>query len=96
MPIVLKVGVALPQTGLDGTMMMFSVDYEFVQGEPNSSGYVWVIERAKGSPEKIEVKLAGKGNLPTGMPQWRPEDGPFQSHIEDRNGNRLSESIEMR
>ena len=26
---------------------------------------------------------------------WRPEDGPFKSHIEDAKGTRLSESIEM-
>jgi hypothetical protein len=30
----LSAGVALPQTGPDGTLMSFSVDYAFLQGEP--------------------------------------------------------------
>jgi hypothetical protein len=95
MPIHLATGVALAQTGPEGTMMMFSVDYE-VEGQPNTSGYVWVIERGRGNAAKIAVKLSSKGNLvtPTGV-NWRPEDGPFHSHLEDRNGKRLSESIEM-
>jgi len=95
-PIALSTGVALAQTGPEGTMMMFSVDYEIVQGNPDASGYLWVIERAKGSPAKVEVKMAGKNTLSTAMAKWRPEDGPFKSHIEDRKGNRLSESIEMK
>ena len=42
----LSTGVALAQTLPDeGTVMMFSVDYEVAQGEPSASGYVWVIER---------------------------------------------------
>ena len=76
-------------------MMMFSVDYEIVQGGSDPSDYNWVIERAKGSPAKIEKKMAGRDNLTTGLEKWRPEDGPFKSHIEDLKGNRLSESIEM-
>ena len=76
-------------------MMMFSVDYE-VQGEPSSSGYVWVIERTHGKPAGINHKLSKKGTLEAAMVTgWRPEDGPFRSHIEDRHGHRLSGSIEM-
>jgi hypothetical protein len=93
--IALSTGVALPQTGLEGTMMMFSVEYE-VQGEPNTAGYFWVIERAHGKPAKLERKLAKKGTLMAALQNgWRPEDGPFHSHIEDRSGHPLSESIEM-
>ena len=93
--IALSTGVALPQTGPEGTMMLFSVDYE-VQGEPNTSGYVWVIERAHGKPARIDRKLSKKGTLEGGMlTGWRPEDGPFHSHLEDHNGQRVSESIEM-
>jgi hypothetical protein len=76
--------------------MSFSVDYEFTEGEPSSSGYVWVIERAHGSPAKQPVQLARQGNLPILIQGWRPEDGPFQAHIEDRSGNRLSAVIELR
>ncbi len=76
-------------------MMMFSVDYE-VQGEPNTSGYVWVIERAHGKPARLDHKLEKKGTLQAAMVTgWRPEEGPFHSHLEDRSGRRLSESIEM-
>lgn len=98
MPIRLSTGVALPQTGPDGTMMMFSVDYEFIDGEPNAEDYVWVIERAHGNPAtaRNEVKLSKKGNLPTPMPGWLPDHGPFHSHIEDHKGHRVSESIELR
>ncbi len=92
----LATGVALPQTGPEGTMMMFSVEYEFVLGEPNpKSGYVWVIERAKGAPVKQAVRLSKKKTLYTAVQRWRPENGPFQSHIEDRDGKRLSASIDM-
>ncbi|MFZ1935287.1 MAG: hypothetical protein WAU84_16325, partial [Thermoguttaceae bacterium] len=82
--------------GPEGTMMMFSVDYEFAQGEPNTAGYIWVIERAHGAVAKLQVKLTAKGTLETALTtNWRPEDGPFHSHLEDRKGNRVSESIEM-
>jgi len=76
--------------------MSFSVDYEFSQGEPNSRGYVWVIERAHGVAGKQEVQLSEKGNLMVLIQGWQPEDGPFKSHIEDAKGTHLSESIEMR
>ena len=92
----LSTGVALPQPGPEGTMMMFGVEYEFVLGEPNpKSKYVWVIERAKGAPVKQAVRLSKKKTLYTAVQRWRPENGPFRSHIEDRDGKRLSASIEM-
>ena len=75
--------------------MMFSVDYE-LQGESNAAGYIWVIERAHGAAAKVEVKLTAKGTLMTSLTaNWKSEDGPFHSHLEDRKGNRVSESIEM-
>jgi hypothetical protein len=92
----ISAGVALPQTGPEGTLMSFSVDYEFTQGEPVSSGYIWVIERAHGDPARQPVQLVRQGNLPILIQGWRPEDGPFQTRIEDRSGNRLSAVIELR
>jgi hypothetical protein len=94
-PIRLSTGVALPQTGLDGTLMSFSVDYEFTEGQPDLGGYVWVIERARGASIKQKAQLSNRGNLTALAPGWRPEDGPFKSHIEDLKGGRRSESIEM-
>jgi hypothetical protein len=77
-------------------MMGFSIDYEFDQGQPGAEGYVWVIERAHGNPARQQVKLSPRGNLSVMMTQgWRPEHGPFHTHIEDNKGNKLSESVEL-
>jgi hypothetical protein len=92
----LSMGTALAQTTVEGTMMFFSVEYEFTQGGQPASNYIWVIERTNGSPAKIAVQMGGKNKLLTPMAKWRSEDGPFNSHIEDFKGNRLSNSIEMK
>ncbi len=77
--------------------MGFSVVYEFTRGRPNpASPYVWVIEPGKGQPAKFAARLANKSTLQIFVPHWRPENGPFQSHIEDTAGNRLSRSIPLR
>jgi hypothetical protein len=55
-----------------------------------------VIGRSQGGPARQQVHLSKQGNLPILIPGWRPENGPFQTHIEDRNGNKLSESIDLR
>jgi len=94
--IALSAGVALPQTGPEGTLMSFSVDYRFTRGKPRSSGYVWVIQRTRGAPARQPVRLAEKGNLPILIMGWRPEQGPFRAHLEDHVGNKLSPSIELR
>ncbi len=76
--------------------MSFSVDYQFAGGQaPTSSDYVWVIERANGAPLRQAVKLAAKNTLMALVPGWRPEDGPFSTHIEDRSGARLSPSVPL-
>ena len=69
---------------------------EFAQGEPSSSGYLWVIERRHGGPVRQPVQLAKRGSLPVLVNGWRPEDGPFRTHIEDRSGHKLSASAELR
>jgi len=92
----LSTGVALAQTGLDGTLMSFSVDYQFVAGQADATtAYLWVIERAKGDPVRQPVRLSSQGALQILVPTWRPEDGPFQTHLEDARGNRLSESVSL-
>jgi len=96
MPIQLSTGVALAQTGPEGTMMGFSAIYQFVHGQPHPSiPYVWVIQRAQGTPARIPVRLNAEGNLLTYRP-WRPEEGPFQAHFEDQSGTRLSDPIDLR
>ncbi|MGQ9575610.1 MAG: hypothetical protein ACUVUC_09855 [Thermoguttaceae bacterium] len=87
----LSAGVALPQATIDGTKMGFSVDYQFVQGEPHPSvPYVWVIQRAEGQPARLPVRLQAKGTLMAPVVPWRPEHGPFQTFIEDSSGRRVS------
>jgi hypothetical protein len=91
----LSAGVALPQTGPEGILMSFSVDYELLVA-PSKAPYVWVIERGQGVSAKIPVKLAKKqGNLVTLIQGWRPTDGPFQSHLEDKTGKQVSASVEL-
>ena len=81
-PIKLYAGTSLPQTGPDGTLMSFSIDYQFTQGGPDPTAkYVWVIERSQGDPYQRPVQLNGKGTLQILLPGWRPGEGPFQSHI---------------
>jgi hypothetical protein len=94
----LSAGVALPQTGPEGTMMGFSVDYEFDQGQPQpSEEFVWVIERSQGEPAKLSKKLKPKGSLDTFLiTGWRPEQGPFRTSIEDSRGQRVSDKVDLR
>jgi uncharacterized cupredoxin-like copper-binding protein len=94
-PIELSAGAALAQTLPDGTVMSFGAHYEFKEGEPAADKYVWVIERAHGAVTKQNVSLKKEGMLAVVVPGWKPEDGPFHSHLEDQNGNRLSDSIEL-
>lgn len=93
----LSAALSLPQTGPEGTMMGFSVDYQFTQGQPQpSETFFWVIQRAKGPPVKIAVQLKLKGNLSVMVVTgWRPEQGPFQTHIEDSSGRRVSETAPL-
>jgi hypothetical protein len=92
-PIQLSLGVSLPQTGPEGILMSFSVDYE-MQIEPSKTTYVLVIEREQGKPAKIERKLSKKKDrLVAIISGWRPEEGPFQAHLEDNKGKRLSNNV---
>jgi hypothetical protein len=93
----LSAGTALAQTLPTGTAMGFSVDYKFANGQPDpSAAYLWVIQPADGQPLAKPVRLQSKGTLQDFAPQLRPENGPFQTHIEDQRGTRLSESLRMR
>jgi hypothetical protein len=95
-PVRLSAGVALPQTLPEGTMMGFSVDYRFVQGQPlSSTPYYWVILRAQGTPARIPVRLNAQGNLAKFL-SWRPEEGPFQARFEDAGANPVSGTIDLK
>jgi hypothetical protein len=94
----ISMAVALPQTLPTGTAMSFSVEYEFIRGGPNPSAtYFWVIEPGKGQAARFQVRLGNSGALPPAfIPGWRPEHGPFQTHIEDASGTKLSRSTPLR
>jgi len=93
----LSAGTALPQTLPDGTAMGFSVDYQFTEGRPDPSArYFWVIERTQGSPARQPVRLEARGTLQGFVNDFRPEHGPFQAHLEDARGNRLSPTVPLR
>ena len=96
----LSAGRALFQYGPQGTFMTFNVNYEFIQDNLNSSTeYVWIV--ASGRPPKQVVKvakqvqLAKQGNLSMLRMSWRPEDGPFETYIEDCNGKTLSTRLKL-
>jgi hypothetical protein len=93
----LSAGVALPQTLPDGTVMSFSVDYQFGQGQPDpNAAYVWVIERSQGAPSRQPAKLSPRGTLQGFVAEFRPEQGPFQTYLEDGRGNRVSPTAPLR
>lgn len=93
----LSAGVALPQSLPTGTAMGFSVDYQFSGGSPStSSPYAWVIEPSKGQRAIRPVRLSSEGTLQDFFQQFRPENGPFSTHIEDANGNQLSRPLPLR
>jgi len=76
--------VSLAQTGPRGTLMSFSVEYEFVSGDPSPAAqYVWAIKPAVGQTEKINVQLKPQGTLQTLVETMRPEHGPFDVWIEE-------------
>ena len=83
-PIKLSAGVALPQLGPEGTLMMFSVDYRFMEGKPDPAmKYAWVLQPAKGDPLEQPLKIKRADNLTAIVPQWKPDQGPFTSHIDE-------------
>lgn len=77
----LSTGISLAQTGVDGTLMSFSVDYEFPAAAPTDAEFALVIERRDGQTVLHQQKLGTADNLTVLVPGWRPEDGPFYGYI---------------
>jgi hypothetical protein len=81
---VLRAGTALPQTGVDGTFLSFSVDFEFRDGGPDPScRYVLVIERNNGGPFEAALPGGSSGNAVVLPVPWQPEDAPFKCHVDE-------------
>jgi hypothetical protein len=101
-PVKLSAGVALAQTGPEGTLMSFSVDYRFMDGKPDKEGhYLWVIQPAVGDSLELPVQLKKKQDtLQILVPEWKPDIGPFKTHIvevgKDGTQKKLSELTPLR
>jgi hypothetical protein len=86
-PIRLAAGTALPQTGPEGTLMSFSVDYQTAGYQPQPSvRCVLVIER--GDRQRVEqpAEVAASGTWAAFVQGWPPEAGPFQAWVEEISG----------
>jgi hypothetical protein len=98
----LSAGTALAQSLPDGTAMFFSVDYEFLDGPPQSGvPYFLVIQAARGGAVAIPVpRLQPSGNLVHIMPRTGPEIGPFFAVLvqgsSPQSGQRISNSVELK
>ncbi len=96
-PVQLSAGVALPQTLPTGTAMGFSVDYRWVEGQPDPRiRYFWVIEPAGAPPIRQPVQLEQQGTLQGFALELRPEHGPFQTYLADPRGQPISPRVPLR
>jgi len=83
-PIRLSAGTALPQTGPEGTLMSFSIDYQ--AGEYRPAGdvrLVLTIEAAGGKRVEEPIQIAASGTWALFVGGWDPEAGPFQAYVEE-------------
>jgi hypothetical protein len=64
--------------------MSFSVDFQTNGYQPPAAvRYVLVIERRDGKRVEQPAEISEKGTWVSLVPDWKPEDGPFQAHIEE-------------
>jgi len=83
-PIRLSAGTSLPQTGPEGTLMSFSVDYLSAGYQPPAGARcVLVVERGDRKRVEQAVEVAASGTWALFVQGWPPEAGPFQAHIEE-------------
>jgi hypothetical protein len=93
----LSAATALPQSLPTGTAMGFSVDYEFVRGQPDPAAeYVWIVESAQGQAVKLGVRLEPRGTLQQFILEFKPGQGPFRTGIETTAGVKLTEGVPFR
>src|SRR5262245_18881338 len=83
-PIRISAGTSLPQTGPEGVLMGFSVDYK-AQGYqlPSGARCVLVIERGDGKRVEQPAEISAGGTWALLVPGWPPEAGPFQARVEE-------------
>ncbi|NMC19067.1 MAG: hypothetical protein GYA33_01495 [Thermogutta sp.] len=92
----LTLPVSLPQTGPAGTVMSFGVEYRLLAEVPRDQTYAWVIQSRTGKVFRLDgLQLDRKGSLMTIVAEWRPEDGPFCTWIEDAAGRPVSRKLDF-
>ncbi len=90
----LTLPVSLPQTGPAGTVMSFGVEYRLLAEAPRDQTYTWMIQSRTGKVFRLDgLQLDRQGNLMTIVAEWRPEDGPFCTWIEDAVGRPVSQKL---
>ncbi len=77
----LETAVALAQTGPDGTLVGFSVDYKFATAPPQVARFGLLLARLDGQTMLAEQTLQTEGNIAVLVPSWKPEHGPFTASI---------------
>lgn len=92
----LTLPVALPQTGPAGTVMSFGVEYRLLPEAPRDQTFAWIIRSQTGKVFRLDgLRFEQQGNLMTIVADWRPEDGPFCSWIEDSLGCPVSRKLDF-
>jgi hypothetical protein len=83
-PIRLSAGTSLPQTGPEGTLMSFSVDYQAAGYRPPlGARCVLVVERGDRKRVEQPAEVAANGTWALFVEGWPPEAGPFQAHVDE-------------
>lgn len=92
----LTLPVSLPQTGPEGTVMSFGVEYRLLAEAPRDQTYAWMIQSRTGRVFRLDgLQLDRQGNLLTIVAEWRPEDGPFCTWIEDAMRRQVSQKLDF-
>ena len=94
-PVRLSAGSAQPQQTPAGPAMSFSIDYQVTQSLNTSARSLLIIEGGNGKRSGQPTQLERSGTLTVLVNGWKPEDGPFDAHIEEvsRDGKRRPLSV---
>jgi hypothetical protein len=83
-PIRLSAGTALPQTGPEGTLMSFSVEFQSAGYQPQQgTRCVLVVARADRWRAEQPAEMSASGTWALFVQGWPAETGPFQAWVEE-------------
>lgn len=94
-PVRLSAGSAQSQQTPAGPAMSFSIDYQVTQSLNASARSLLIIEGQSGKRSGQPTQLERSGTLTVLVNGWKPEDGPFDAHVEEvsRDGRRRPLSV---